>query len=172
MNVGRSRTEQDSYLPSPFLTCCAILPTSFGDKEPIWGDCFLAEVSGIFFSCKLNARRSVHSPRYHLITLFLSWQALQKCLKQKKSTIYCICLSKQFFIVNFHLTMNMGSTRMEQDTYPIISFFPSFLPSPFLTYFAILPTLFGDNGPIWGDGWSNSLHRRSPSWSCRRFPQL
>jgi hypothetical protein len=27
-----------SFLPSPFMTCCAILLTSFGGKGPIWGD--------------------------------------------------------------------------------------------------------------------------------------
>ena len=30
-----------SFLPSPFLMCCAILPTSFGGKDPIWGDDWL-----------------------------------------------------------------------------------------------------------------------------------
>jgi hypothetical protein len=26
------------YLPSPFLTCCAILPTSLDGMDPIWGE--------------------------------------------------------------------------------------------------------------------------------------
>ena len=49
--------------PSPFPTCCAILPISFeamtGHTAPS-SDGLLAEV---FLSCKANTRRSVHSPR-------------------------------------------------------------------------------------------------------------
>ena len=45
-----------SFLPSPFLMCCAILPTSFGGKGPYLrpsSDGFLADV---FLSCKGNAK--------------------------------------------------------------------------------------------------------------------
>ena len=51
----------------------------------------------------------------------------------------------------------------------IIPSLPYFLPSPFLMCCAILQTSFGGNGPIWGDDWSHSFHRRSPNWS---FPGL
>ena len=58
--------------PFPFLTCFAILPTSFGGKVPHLRRRLVAQphqtVSqlrffGVLLSCKANVRRSVHSPR-------------------------------------------------------------------------------------------------------------
>ena len=55
-----------SFLPSPFLTCCAILPTSFGGKGPHLRQSPVAQplhqtvsqlrFSGVFLSFKANAR--------------------------------------------------------------------------------------------------------------------
>ena len=52
-----------SFLPSPSLTCCAILHTYFKAMTGriAFIDCLLT-VSRCFPSCKINARRSVHSP--------------------------------------------------------------------------------------------------------------
>ena len=60
-----------SFLPSPFLTCCATLPILFGRKRPHLQRWLIAQPlhqtvsklrsSGVFLSCKANARRSVHS---------------------------------------------------------------------------------------------------------------
>ena len=64
-------------LATPFLACCAILPSSFGGKGP---DDIAQPSSGglldeVFISCKANARRSVHSPQNHfIITLIISEQ--------------------------------------------------------------------------------------------------
>ena len=71
------------FLPSPFLTCCAILPTSFGGKGPHLRRWLVAQplhqtvsklrFSGVFLSPKVNARRSMHSPQdYFIITLIIS----------------------------------------------------------------------------------------------------
>ena len=58
-------------------------------------------------------------------------------------------------------------TRLPLD--PTLSF-PYFLPSPFLTCCAILPTSFRGKGPIWGGDWSHSpFIRRSPSWGILEF---
>ena len=53
------------FLPSPFLTCFPIIPTSFGGKgyHLRRGLGF----SGVFLSCKVNYRRSAYSSRSHLI---------------------------------------------------------------------------------------------------------
>ena len=41
--------------------------------RPVFTDGLLAEVSRVFISCKVNARRSMDSSRYHLsITLIIS----------------------------------------------------------------------------------------------------
>ena len=61
------------FLPSPFLTFCATLPTSFGGKGPHLRRWLVAQLlhrlrfSGVFLSYKANARRSVHSPQDHFI---------------------------------------------------------------------------------------------------------
>ena len=65
-----------SFLPFPFLACCAILSSLFGDKgshlrrlmaaQPS-STVFQLRFSRVFLSCKVNAKRSVHSLRYHLI---------------------------------------------------------------------------------------------------------
>ena len=76
-----SRIFSLSFLPSHFLTCCGILPTSFGGKGPHLWRWLVAQplhqtdsklrFSGVFLSCK--ARSSVHSPRDHfIITLSLA----------------------------------------------------------------------------------------------------
>ena len=58
-----------------FLTCCEIIPTSFGGKGPHLGQWLMAQllhrtVSGLFLSYNANARRSVHNPQdYFIITL-------------------------------------------------------------------------------------------------------
>ena len=59
------------FLPFPILTCCAILPTSFGGKGPHLRRRLVARplhqtvsqlrFSGVFLGCKANARRSVNS---------------------------------------------------------------------------------------------------------------
>ena len=55
------------FLPSPFPTYCAILPTSFGGKG------LHLRFSGVSLSYKANARRSVESPQDHfIITLIIS----------------------------------------------------------------------------------------------------
>ena len=68
------------FLPSHFLTWVAILPISFGGKGPHLRGWQVAQpsstvswlrFSGIFLSCNVIARRSVHSPRYHLIITFI-----------------------------------------------------------------------------------------------------
>ena len=65
------------FLPFPFLSAVRYYRPHLEGKDSIWGDdCshslhrrLLAEV---FLSCKANARRSMHSPRYHfIITLSL-----------------------------------------------------------------------------------------------------
>ena len=65
-------------LPSPLLTCCEILPTSSAGKRPHFRrwqitqpspDSLLAEV---FLSRDVNAIRSLHSPRFHLIITLIS----------------------------------------------------------------------------------------------------
>ena len=63
-----------SFLLSPSLTCCMILPTSFGGKGPHlkWWLVTQASLDGllarVFLGHKENARRSVHSPQYNLIS--------------------------------------------------------------------------------------------------------
>ena len=63
------------FLLSPFHTSCAILP-SVGGKRPHltrWlieqpsSDCLLARFFGVYLNRNVNAWRSVHSPRFHLI---------------------------------------------------------------------------------------------------------
>ena len=60
------------FPPLPLLTCCAIL-TSFGGKGPHLRRWLVAQLSSdgllaeVFLTCKANARRSVHSPRLHII---------------------------------------------------------------------------------------------------------
>ena len=58
------------HLPSPFLMCCAILPTSFKWKGPHLRRWLVAQpsstvsllrFSGVFLGCKVNARRPEHS---------------------------------------------------------------------------------------------------------------
>ena len=59
-----------SFLSSPFLTCCAILQTSFGGKGPHLRQWLVAQLlhhsllrfSGVFLSYKASTMRSVHSP--------------------------------------------------------------------------------------------------------------
>ena len=63
------------FLPSPFLTCCVILLTSFGGNgphlrwwmfaQPLHQTVSLLRFSGVFLSCKANARRSVQNPQDH-----------------------------------------------------------------------------------------------------------
>ena len=77
-----SVTKIPSYFPSHCL-CCEILLNSFGIKgtylrrwlvEQPSLDEVLAEFSVVFLWCKVNARRSVQSPRYHLIiTIMITW---------------------------------------------------------------------------------------------------
>ena len=65
------------FLPSPCLTCCAILSTSFGGTDSNWGDDWSHSIhrrslSWVFpgiSSAKVNARISVHRPRCHLIII-------------------------------------------------------------------------------------------------------
>ena len=65
-----------SFIPFLFLTCCVILPTSFLGKGPHLRRWLVAQppstvyymtFSGFFLSGKVNARRFVYSPWYHLI---------------------------------------------------------------------------------------------------------
>ena len=67
-------------LPSTFLMC-AIHKTHLEVRDPVEAmssrtafiDGLLVEVFRGFLSCKVNARRSEHSPRYHpIITLIIS----------------------------------------------------------------------------------------------------
>ena len=53
--------EPASMLPFEAMTGCTA-PSSHG---------LLAEVSRVFLGCKVNARRSVHSPQYHFIITFI-----------------------------------------------------------------------------------------------------
>ena len=59
------------FLPCPSLMCCAIVPKSFRDKGPHVRRLLVAHASSdgllvqVFLSCKVNSRRSVHSPRLH-----------------------------------------------------------------------------------------------------------
>ena len=57
-----------SYLPSSFLTCCAILPTSFGGKAMTGRT---APSSDGLLSRNANARRSVHNPWGHFIFILI-----------------------------------------------------------------------------------------------------
>ena len=66
----------------PFLNSCAILPTSFGEKGFHLRRWRIAQpsstvsqlrFSGVFLSSIVNARISMHRPRYHfIITLIIS----------------------------------------------------------------------------------------------------
>jgi hypothetical protein len=66
------------FLPSPFLTCCANLPTSFGGKGRHLRRWLVAQplhqtVFWCFPHFKANARIPVHSPQDHfIITLIIS----------------------------------------------------------------------------------------------------
>ena len=69
-----------SFLPSPYLACCAILPMSLKIRDlnsaDNWSYSLQQTVSnlrfsGIFNSAKVNVRKSVHSLRFHLIIIFL-----------------------------------------------------------------------------------------------------
>ena len=68
------------FLPSPFVTYCGILSTSLWGKGPNLRQWLVAQPSStvslaeVFLSCKANARRSVHSPRYHLIITHIIWR--------------------------------------------------------------------------------------------------
>ena len=72
-------TEEEQY-PGKMLasTACATLLTSFGGRKLHLRRWMVAQPSssllaGVFLSCKVNARRSVHSPWYHfIITLSLT----------------------------------------------------------------------------------------------------
>ena len=70
-------------LPSSFLIYSAILLTSFRGKGPLLNRWLVTQpsssvsylrFSGIFLSCKLNARRSDHSLHFHLIFIIISRQ--------------------------------------------------------------------------------------------------
>jgi hypothetical protein len=71
------------FLPSPFLMCCVIIPTSFGERDLIWGDDWSQSpfirrspswgILVFSLSSKANARRPVHSPQDHsIMTLIIS----------------------------------------------------------------------------------------------------
>ena len=72
------------FLSSPFLTYCAIIPTSFRGRGPHLRRRLVAQPSStvsklrfsrIFIDCKVNARRPVRSRRYHhIVTLIINWQ--------------------------------------------------------------------------------------------------
>jgi hypothetical protein len=59
-----------SSLPSHFLACCAILPTSFGGK----GQLSSGDLAEIPLSRKVKSWRSGHIPRFHLITALIITQ--------------------------------------------------------------------------------------------------
>ena len=69
-----------SFLFFRFLMYCAILWISFGGTGPRLrrsqvaqpsSYCLLAEIFRSFLCCKTNAKRSLYSPRYHVIIILI-----------------------------------------------------------------------------------------------------
>ena len=68
-----NRTQPTPSFSSPFLTCCAILPTSFVGNGPHLRQWLVTQhlhwlisqlrFSRVFLNCNVNARRSMHSSR-------------------------------------------------------------------------------------------------------------
>ena len=76
------------------------------------------------------------------------------------------------YLIHFHImrAVNVVSTPFQFNTVkPLAILLSCFLPSSILMLCAIQQPHLEGRDPIWGDDWSHSLHRRSPSWGFPGF---